>query len=160
MSKQQPQCIDKKFKYNLTTTVKILLYVGLALAATCLVWNVVRMFNGSITDDYDYISVILALGLSVAFLVIATGVLINSAFTLKEKTLVVNWGVLKNSFNYSEIINVTYYKIPNKLVIYFKDETWFNIVISPAEYSEFADCLRQMSKRITYEENSTDKSAG
>ena len=82
----------KKFKYKFTRLTFWLLIGGIVLAVACIALNIVRFANiinsNLALDFYNVSSLVIAVVLSIAFIVFATIALINSYYIIKEKSVV------------------------------------------------------------------------
>ncbi len=147
----------KKFKYRLTLTIKILLILGLLVAGGCFVLQIIRFAKGNVISTYNYISAILCLVLSIAFIVVAISVLLSSGFTFTDKALKINWGIIKSEFPYSSIVRAVNFTKSGQFVMYLKDESYFVVYIDEKDYVAFAEALAEKNERITYEINTEEK---
>lgn len=147
----------KKFTYRLTTAIKILLIIGLLIAVGCLVMQIIRFAKGNVVSVYNYISAILCIALSLAFIVTSASVLFHSGFTFKDNALKINWGIIKSEFPYSSIVKVVNFTKSGQFVMYFKDDSYFVVYIHEKDYSTFAEALSEKNEHIDYEINTEEK---
>lgn len=146
----------KKFKYRLTLTIKILLILGLLVACGCFVLQIIRFAKGNVITTYNYISAILCLVLSAAFIVTSISVLVNSGFTFTDKALKINWGIIKSEFPYSAIVRAVNFTKSGQFVMYLKDDSYFVVYVDESDYTAFADALAKKNERISYEINTEE----
>lgn len=148
----------KKFKYQLPTLAIIVMILGIVVAVACLVWNAIRFINqiNSNTDFtlYDYMTYIIIAIVVVGYTVIALGAIFNSYYFVDDKQVVLKWGILKNSIELSEIVEIRLLVSNNRLELVFKDESYFVVATKREWYDEFINEIKKYRPEIQFIQNS------
>ena len=145
---------NKKFKYNFTTLFYIIAAVGAGIAVLCAVFSVinfVKLLSDNIAPSiYQYGSLVLAVGLPVAYIVLVSAALLNSYYYVTEKDLVLKWGLISQTLSLSDAVEIKLTTNTNKLELVFEDESWFNIVISDNLKEAFVNDLKSKHEKIVF----------
>lgn len=145
---------NKKFKYNFTTLFYVIAGVGGVIALLCIAFNVVN-FAKHITDNvkptvYQYGSLILAVVLSIAYIVLVSSALLKSYYYVTDKELVLKWGLIKNVLSLSDAKEIKLTTNTSKLELVFEDESWFNIAISDNLKEDFVKEIKSKHEKIVF----------
>lgn len=144
----------KKFKYKFTRLTFWLLIGGIVLAAACIALNIVRFVNiinsNLALDFYNVSSLVIAVVLSIAFIVFATIALLNSYYIIKEKSVVFKFGFIPTKIDVSEVKEVKFEGAKNKLELVFLDDSYFVIMVDKKDYESFVDEFRSKFTKIPY----------
>ena len=73
-----------------------------------------------------------------------------SSYSLKKGNLYVRFGFFVSKTKVSDVIGITHFKKSDKLVIYFKDQTFSVVVIAKEKYDDFVLILRELNKSIFF----------
>lgn len=151
-----------KFKYNYKTVIYIVFAAIYLLAAICFVWNLYRLVTSMQSEIslsvYDYIRIALCLALPIVFAVFVTAAIISSYYTVKDKTLKVAFGFLKDKYEINEIDTLVKDVRKNTLSIVFKDESLLNVIIAPDKFDDFCSEIMKINRGVSYEQtDSTPK---
>lgn len=139
------------FKFRYAPTVWALLFVVLILSIVGCGWNILNLIEYSFLGAFKTVTY--------ALLVLATGflgitvisIMVYGRYVVKDGTLYTYFGFIRNKTLISDIIGVTHFKKSNKLVVYFKDDKYTVIVISPEEYDSFISAIREFNSSIVYD---------
>ena len=150
-----------KYKYKFSFLIIIVFVLFYIVAGALLVWNVIRLVNSLQspiqTTVYNYISIGLCIILPIAFGAEITAAVFSSNYTVKEKTLTVNFGFIKEVFQVSEIEAVVKNVRYNKLGITFKDGSSYRIIIDEKLFDDFSSQLISANKFISYGETDAEE---
>ena len=154
--------MEKNYKYKFSKIFYIVAIVGSILALGCIAVNVVRVVNlsskGYALGFYEYVSLILAVVLSIAFLVFIVTALIKSYYQITDKAVILKWGIIKNKVDISDVKEIKLITNKNKLELTFEDESYFIIVVDDKWKESFIDELRSKFSNIPYvQETEEDK---
>ncbi len=144
----------KKYKFKFNTLTLILMLVGILVAIGCVVVNVLRLVS-KINGDYqltvyEYISFPLIFLLAVGFIVIIVLAFLNSYYKITDKSVVLKFGVIKNTIDLNEVTEVRLLTQKSKLELIFKDESYFVIVTNTEWFESFVDEIKQKQPKITF----------
>ena len=141
-----------KYKYNYSKPVLAIIILGIPLALACIVMNVIR-FIKSYADfnAYNYASTFVVIAVSIAYLVVAIALLIDSSYYVTDKHFVLKWGILKNEIELKSITRIVYNTATNKLAIYYNDDNFFMLNAQNVNYGELADMIKEKNHRVVFE---------
>lgn len=149
-----------KFKYKISVKLYIMFIALFIVSAACLVWNVVRLVgfikDPTIVTVYNYISVGICILLPILCVLFVATIMASSYYKIADGKLLVRYGVLKDSFNLKEIDNIVRDLEKKSLIITFKDESGFRIVIDEKNFNDFAAALMKAEPSISYAEYTGD----
>ena len=153
--------MERKYKFKYSAVFFVLFALIYALALTALIWNGIRLY-GALSEKIELgvfkaISLGLSLFLPVVFIVIVTSAIINSAYTLSEKTLVINYGLLKDGFEIKDIASIVKNVRYNSLFVSFKDGSAYKISIDERQFDDFSTSLMKLNPSINYGETDEEK---
>jgi hypothetical protein len=150
----------KIFKFKFTKLNKILIYVGLALAAVGLGVSIFNLCTGDALTAknlvYPIIQYTLLLLIPVAFAAILIGLLISSYYSIDDKFLKTSFGFIKSSYKIEEITAIILDRDSNKLSVYFGDTTYIVINVNEDWYEDFINTLLEKKPSIEYTINSKE----
>lgn len=154
----------KKYKYNFPKSALIFMLLGIVVAIACCVWNIYRfliIIKENIDPSiYDYLSLAIAILLSIAFIVIAICAYFNSYYVIKQNKVILNWGIIKTTVDLNEVKEIKLITDKNQLQLVFKDESYFIIATNTLDFSTFIEEIKSNKKEIVYiqDTESEDKS--
>lgn len=141
-----------KYKYNYSKLVLTLIILGIPLALACIVMNVFRLIKSyADLNAYNYASVFVVIAVSIAYLVIAIALLIDSSYYVTDKHFVLKWGVLKNEIELKSITRIVYNTATDKLAIYYNDDNFFMLNAKNVNYGELAEIIKEKNNRVVFE---------
>lgn len=152
--------MNKKFEYKITPLLWALFALGLLAAGACIYLNVTRFLALLKAEDagtYNYLGSLLSALIGVVAFVFLIPAIFASAYVITDTHLISKWGLVKNKYDVKEITRITHFRVSDKLVIFFKDESYTTINIDKAKFEEFIDSLKQANKDIFYQLNTEDK---
>ena len=140
----------KKFKFFYSPLVKILIILVCVIAAAGLIMNILTVINYAknsalFTVLYGVLTILTALLLAEAVAIAFYGL-----YKIKDGYLYSYFGLIRSKTDVKEIVAVHVFKTTEKLVVYFKDEKYSVIIISPKYYDEFIAALLKVNPDIKY----------
>ncbi len=140
----------KKFKFNYSALIWVLISLVIVLSIASVVWNVYNIaffIKVSTTKAVLYsLTVIISLFLAV----LALGICFYGCYTIDEKNLISHFGIVYSRIELKNVSGVVRFKKTNKLVLYLKGGKFTVILISPAEYDDFISLLIKTNPEIAY----------
>ena len=146
--------MEKNYKYQFSKVFYIVAIVGSLLALGCIAINVIRLI-GFLSKNvapgfYEWVSIIISVLLSIAFIVFIVAAIINSTYQITDKSVVLKWGVIKNVIDLSEVKQIKFTTNKNKLELVFEDESYFIIVVANDQKQAFIDEITKKFPNISY----------
>ncbi len=145
-----------KFRFKYSATFYVLFGVIYALALTALIWNGIRLYNAAAQSIelgvYKTLSIVISLVLPIAVGTLITAAILNSAYTVTDNSLEVNFGFLKEKYALSDITEVIKNVRYSTLHVRFKEESSYKIVIDENEFDDFSSLIVKRCKNATYGE--------
>lgn len=151
--------MNEKFEYKLTKIFYILFIAGLLLAGYCIFANVVRfikLLSATEVSITSYVASAMSVLIGVLGFVLIIPAMISSKYEVTNKYLISRWGLIVNKTEVKTITTVTHFRITDKLVVYYNDQTYTVINIESKEYDRFVDALKKANKNIFYSLNTED----
>jgi len=139
----------KKFRYRFSVLSLVLFGIGFALALFMIIFNLYKISSGKLMSDgitNRSISILIAL----VFIGVAISVLSCSFYTINKTEIKTRLGFIVSGIKLNEIKEIVHFTSLNKLSIFYKDEQYSNVVISPKHFDEFATELRKFAPNIVY----------
>ena len=148
----------EKFRINFkyATLIYILIGVGVLVGALSLYFNVKNLidaYNGGLLtiDSFNFVSKILFALLSLLLIVYGISLIFACNYKVNEKIIVFRIGLLRSKYELSKIIRITHFKKTDSLVIYFSDQTYTVIIISPNDFERFIKTVREIKNDVIFE---------
>lgn len=139
----------KKFRYRFSVLSLVLFGIGFALALFMIIFNLYKISSGKLMSDgitNRSISILIAL----VFIGVAISVLSCSFYTINKTEIKTRLGFIVSGIKLNEIKEIVHFTSLNKLSIFYKDDEYSNVVISPKHFDEFATELRKFAPNIVY----------
>lgn len=153
----------KKYRFRFSRLTKILIFVGIALAAAACALNTYYVISEGVKSAENAFAPILQYSLtyfvSIFLAVILVSLLISSYYSVDEKYFKTSFGIIKSKYEISEIDCILIDRNNNKLSVYFKNQSYIVIVINEEWYDDFSDALLKVNPNIEFSINSKDNSA-
>ena len=140
----------KKFKFDYSTPVWVLLFIVIGLSIAGAVWNIYNVISFSKVETFKAVLYSLSVVLVLFLLVLAVSVCLYGCYTFNEKHLISHFGIISTKIELTNIVAITHFKKSNKLVIYLKDNKYSVIIISPSDYDDFIGTLLKLNVQIAY----------
>ena len=146
--------MDKKYKYKFTKSFYIIGVLGSIIALACIAINAIRFIGLSskeiVPGFYEYVSLILSLILSIAFIVFIVTAIKSSYYQITDKQVILKWGIIKNKSDISSVKEIKLITNTQKLELIFDDDSYFVIAVSTEWKEDFVDELRKNFPKIPY----------
>lgn len=145
-----------EFKYKFTKVFYALFIIGILLATWCIYANIKRfilLLNANDGTATNYVASVMCVLIGVLAYVFIIPSMFSSKYQIKDNQLITRWGLIVNKIPTKNITTVTKFRLTEKLVIYYNDDTYSNICIEKEEYEAFVDALKQSNKKIFYSLN-------
>ena len=144
----------KKYKYTFPTLALVIMLIGAVLAVLCAGWNIVR-FSLFIKENveitiYNYMSLILAILLSVGYIVVAVLAYFNSYYQVDKTNVILKWGIIKNVIDLNEVKEIKLLVENKKLELVFNDDSYFVIATQEKWFNSFVDDIKNAKPNIVY----------
>ena len=140
----------KKFKFKFSGFVFFLLSVVLIVCFISLALNVYNLIHYIKTPLFKVLPYILYIVITLFLIAVVLGIMLFSSYSLKKGNLYVRFGFFVSKTKVSDVIGITHFKKSDKLVIYFKDQTFSVVVIAKEKYDDFVLILRELNKSIFF----------
>ena len=144
----------KKFKYPFPRLTFILIIAGLAV---CLAGFIVNLYvcitqgtSWAVNPFLPLILYILMFFVSVVAGALLTSVLCSSYYAVDKKSIRTAFGFIRSNYDVNQIDVIVLDRETNKLLVYFKDESYIVIVIKPAQYTDFVQAVLDVNPAIEY----------
>lgn len=144
----------KKYKFKFNNLTLILMLVGILVAIGCIIVNTLRLIN-KVNGEYaltiyEYISFPLIFLLAVGFIVIVVFAYFKSYYTVTDNSVILKFGIIKNTINLKDVTEVRLLTNKNKLELIFTDESYFVIATNPDWFESFVDEIKQKQPKIAF----------
>ena len=140
----------KKFKYNFTPLIWILLITGIAIAILTSVLNIVYIIDATNKDIPINASRIIAILVAFIFMAFIIVVIANSSYEITNLELKTKLGFITSGYKLKDIKEIVLFTKSKRLSLIFKDEEFTNIVIKQMQYDDFIKTLKQKAPHIIY----------
>ena len=140
----------KKYKFCYSLTVWLLLALVTVLSMIGLAWNIFNLVVTIKTGGFKVLSYSIIIVLTAFLLIFALSVALYGKYVIKSGFVYSYFGFVRSKFAISEVTEITHFKKSDKLVLYFKDNSYTVIVISPEFYNDFVLSLREQNKAIIF----------
>lgn len=140
----------KKFTFKYSIAVWVLLALVLALSIVGIVWNVFNVIEYAWAGALKITVYALIVAITTFLAVFVVSIMVYGRYEIKNGALYTCFGFVKSKELIDDIVQITHFKKSDKLVVYFSDDKYTVIVISPREYERFVLALRECNQKIIY----------
>ena len=140
----------KSFKFRYSVIVWILLGLVMALSLAGLAWNVYNTIAFIGINTLKVATFVAICALALVLLALSISIAVYGRYIVKKDSLTFCLGFIKTKYDINDIVEITHFKKSDKLVVYFADQSYTVVVISPEEYSAFITAVREYNKQIVY----------
>lgn len=141
----------KDFKFKLSKVAAILSVLAIILAVGGIALTVYRIFKLGFPSFVIGLQHVVMLIICVLLIVIFLSLLIRSYYRITDSEIILKFGVIKSVFQISDVTSIHLFTKTNKLVVYFKNETYTVIVVKEIWHNEFIKELTAKNDKIVYE---------
>ncbi len=140
------------FRFKISPLVWVLITIVLGLLTAGVVLNVINLINFWGYDTLDTVTYILTGIMDLALLLATVGFTVNSKYVITKHYIKYGiWGFSKK-IPLSNLNEIAYFKLSNKLVLRFSDGTYTVVLIDDKNYQRFVEVLRGFNGQILYQE--------
>ncbi len=139
-----------KFRFKFSPLIYGLLALVVALSIAGLAWNIYNLFAVQNQGALQTVSYVVIGVISLAVLAISLGVLLFGYYVIKGTKLYVYFGFIRTFVDLNDVIAITHFKLSDKLVIYYKDEKFSVITISPKKYDDFISAVLKINGNVIF----------
>ncbi len=140
----------KKFRFEYSKTVWLLLTLVVLLLFTGIGWNVFNLIEYSFAGAFKIVIYALLVFFLVLLTVIVISVMVASKYVVKNGFLQVWLGVFMSKVDVKDISCFVLFKKSNKLVAYYEGDRYTVILISPDKYEAFVLAVREQNPAIAF----------
>ena len=142
----------KKFRFNYAPSVWVLLVAVLILSIGGLVWNIFNLVElYSFNNTLKIVSYSLIAFITLCLTVFVLSVIFYGNYVIKGEYLYTYFGFFRAKYSINDIVCISLFKKSNKLVVYFKEQTYTVIVIDESLYDDFVLSIRKINPKIIYD---------
>ena len=146
---EQGDVVIKRYPFQFTTVVRLLIILGLILLAAgfgLTLWRFMHFIKDDISSIYDWMKYIILFFMSILLAVLASSILIRSQYLLTGTHLILQFGFIKQKFAYKDIYSIHLFKGLRKLAVYFDDfKTKYIIIVVKEEW--YDDFIKTLTER-------------
>ena len=146
----------KKFKFNYSPTLFILLFFAVLLTLAGIVFNVNNIIEYSKFSSIKTVIYSITLVVNLGLFVLIVSILFNGCYKIKNNVLYAYFGIIKTKMKIENIVSITLYKKTQKLVVFFNSAEYSVIIISPKLYDDFIYAIKEINPNVIFEQNSID----
>lgn len=140
----------KKYKFNYKPYVYPLLTLALLFSVAGLVWNIFNVTQYFNKDAFKTVSYFIVGFIALLLALFITSVMVCSKYYIKKGFLYCSFGFFTVKTDLEKITEVVKFVKCDKLVIYYDEDKYSVIVISPSEYEDFIAELLKNNKNVSY----------
>jgi len=141
----------KKYKFSYSWYVLTLLFVGMAIAVTSVVLNVMRIINNQSPTDYNYVSIVTVVLVCVGYMILSVSMLVNSYYAIDDKYFTLRWGILKNQLEIKSMTRVVLDSGKRQLTIFYNENNYFVVKSATIPFPDLVAALREVNKKIIFD---------
>ncbi len=154
--KQKNLLKSETFPFRFTGLMLALLILLLALCAAGIgltTWQFTDFLKGDISSVYDWMKYVLLYLVSILLAVIVIAMLIRSQYIVTDKTLTIQFGLIRSRYEIKNIYSVRLFRGSNKLTVYFDDykNKYMVIVVKDVWYTDFVQALIKRNEKIEFD---------
>ena len=145
----------KKFRYRFSVLSIVLFTIGFALAIFMVVFNTIKISSGKLMAD-GITNKSISIAIALVFIAFAISVLTCSFYTVTKTEIKTRLGLICTGIKLADLKEIVHFTSTNKLAVFYKDDQYGSIVISPKHFESFVAEVKRFAPNIifkTYEEN-------
>jgi hypothetical protein len=140
----------KKFKFEYSKTVWILLSLVTLLVFSGIGWNIFNLIEYSFAGAFKIIVYALLVFFLLLLGVIVISIMVGSKYVVKDGFVYVWLGVFPSKIDVKDISCFVHFKKSNKLVAYYEQDRYTVLLISPDKYESFVLAVREQNPLISF----------
>ena len=141
----------KSFRFKYTVLIWVLLTAILCLSLAGVGWNIFNVIEFSRLNAVKTTTYSIILVFSALLCIVVIGVMVYGKYVIKDGKLYTCFGFIRTKIEVEKITAVIHFKKSDKLVIYFNQNKYAVVVISPSEYDNFISTLREVNPKIAFD---------
>lgn len=159
------QTENKHYPFQFTNQMIFIFAVALLLCAACFgvsTWRFVGFLqSGDLTSFYSWLQYIILYLVSILLAVLITAMLIRSRYTVTEKQIILQFGLIKSKYEIKSIYSVHLFQGSNKLALYFDDyhTKYTVVVVNRSWYDDFVKTLLERKPSIEFTYSTAEEEA-
>ncbi len=137
-----------KFKYKKS----VLITVVISLLSACAIAGIVTNIINIVQDVNNWLKVLsysIILAISVFMLIASLLMLLTAHYKITDTHLVVSYGVITERVAIQSIKSISIFKSSDNLVVYYNENKYQVILISPDTFDDFIVALRNVNENIS-----------
>lgn len=137
-----------KFKYKKS----ILITVVISLLSACALAGIITNIINIVQDANNWLKVLsysIILAISVFMLIASLLMLLTAHYKITDTHLVVSYGVITERITIQSINSISIFKSSDNLVVYYNENKYQVILISPDVFDDFIVALRNVNENIS-----------
>jgi len=141
----------KSFRFKYTVLIWVLLTAILCLSLAGVGWNIFNVIEFSRLNAVKTTTYSIILVFSALLCIVVISVMVYGKYVIKDGKLYTCFGFIRTKIEVEKITAVIHFKKSDKLVIYFNQNKYAVVVISPSEYDNFISALREVNPKIAFD---------
>lgn len=141
----------KKFRFNFSTIIWVLLSVVVLLFIAGAVFNVLSIVEFVRVGSKKVITYCAILVICMLGVIFTASILAFSFYKIKGDKIYTCLGLLITKIKIEDVVLITHFKKSDKLVVYLKDNTYFVVLIKNTYFDPFVMALREANPKILYD---------
>ncbi len=141
----------KKFRFQYSPIVWILISIILVMCLIGFGWNIYNLTLQKLSNTFKTVSYIIIATTTFGLILFSASLLFYGRYVIKNGQLYTYFGFFRSKINIADIVCITHFKKSDKLVIYLKERSYSVIVISKDNYDQFIFALREQNREILYD---------
>ena len=139
-----------KFKIKHSILVKILLAVVFFVCVLGCGWNIFNLVQTQNLFFAQKLAYILLAILTLIMAIIALTMFFFSSYRINDQYLYTNFGIISIKFSIESITAIVHFKKSDNLVLYFTDQKYSVLLLSPTNFDSFIDAIKSANPKISY----------
>lgn len=151
------------FKFTPLMIAVFCLLLALCVAGVALTtWQFIGFLKGSdLSSVWEWLKYVLMYLVCGLLAVLVTAMLIKSQYIITENKLILQFGVIRSTYELKKIYSVRYFKGSGRLAVYFDDyKTQYTIiVVKESWYEAFVKALQERNEKISFDFTTAEEEA-
>lgn len=138
----------KKYRYKFSVLMYVVMSLAIILSIVTIILNVKNLVTIEVKDKHATYAVSILIGFLIMAFVITAVSLAN--YRITKDGIVTQISFIKSTIEFKLIKSIAHLKLSNKLAIYFEDETFIHINVSPKHYDDIVAEIKVYKNTIEY----------
>ncbi len=140
----------KKFRFKYSTSVWLLLALVVVLSVAGMVWNIFNIKEYMWAGAFKVSIYAIIVAITACLAIFSISVMACGFYVIKGEYLYTRFGIVASKIKINDVTQIVHFKKSDKLVVYYGEDKYTVIVISPLEYDEFIKAMRGVNTKIAY----------